>query len=276
MRVTLAAAGLLTLVSLDAGPMIHAGSPQPPIERVLFIGNSLTYANNLPAMIEAVAAQSGLGNRLTCRVTALPDFSLEDHWKDGRAVRAIQDGHWTTIVLQQGPSSLPESEVVLRDYTKRFAAEARRRGARIALFGVWPSKARAASFDAVTTSYAHAAGDVQGLLVAVGEGWRAAWRLDPSLPLYGPDGFHPSPMGTYLGALMFFERLTGRSPIGLPGPDSSKGRALRAVRVEAAQLAILQQAAAEANARSAADQQVGGRGATAAPHAHLRYPPPGW
>jgi hypothetical protein len=75
---------------------------------VLFIGNSLTAANDLPAMIEAVAAQAGVS--VTTRTIAFPDFSLEDHWNDGRAVRAIREGNWTLIVLQQGPSSPPESQ----------------------------------------------------------------------------------------------------------------------------------------------------------------------
>ena len=219
-----------------------------PLVRVLFIGNSLTYVNDLPAMIEAVAAQAGLKGRITCRAVALPDFGLEEHWNDGRAIRALQQERWTEVVLQQGPSSLPESEAVLRTYTKKFAVEARARGAAVALYSVWPSLSRLASLEAVTLSYTRAAADVDGALVPVGAGWRAAWRRDPTLLLYGPDNFHPSPLGTYLAALMFFEHLTGRSPVGLPDPSLSKDRALRDVRVTAAQLRILQEAAAEANA----------------------------
>ena len=217
--------------------------------RVLFVGNSLTFQNNLPAMIEAVAAQAGAGSRVFCRGVAKPNYALEDHWRDGEAVGGIQKGDWTHVVLQQGPSSLPDSERNLRDYVKRFATEARRRRAEVVLYGVWPAKARAASFDAVTASYAHAAEDVRGTLVAVGEGWRAAWRRDPTLPLYGPDGFHPSPLGTYLAALMFLQRLTGVSPVGLPGPEASRSPALGAVRPDAAQLKVVQEAAAEVSVR---------------------------
>jgi hypothetical protein len=222
-----------------------------PSARVLFIGNSLTYVNDLPAMIEAVAAQAGLKGRITCRAVALPDFGLEEHWNDGRALRALQHERWTEVVLQQGPSSLPESERVLRTYAKKFAFEARARGAAVSLYAVWPSLDRIASLDAVTQSYAHAAADVDGSLVPVGAGWRAAWRRDPTLLLYGPDNFHPSPLGTYVAALMFFEHLTGRSPIGLPDPSLSKDRSLRDVRVTPAQLRMLQEAAAEANAAAA-------------------------
>jgi hypothetical protein len=242
-----------------------AAQPQEqpaPRARVLFVGNSLTYVNNLPAMIEALAAQVGLKGRVTCRAVALPDFGLEEHWNSGEAVRAIEQRNWTLVVLQQGPSSLPASQAVLREYARKFAFEIKKTGATVALYSVWPAKGRMTSFDAVTASYVRAAEDVGGSVVPVGEGWRAAWRRDASLPLYGADGFHPSPMGTYLGALMFLQHLTGRSPVGLPPPSESKDKLLREIPIAPAQLTILQDAAAEANARFTARIPAGAAAAT--------------
>jgi hypothetical protein len=248
MRVRIASNLALAVVLAVTAAAQNAPDGRPPRARVLFIGNSLTYANDLPAMIEAIAADAGLGGRVTVRAVAQPDFGLEEHWNGGGALRAIERERWTLVVLQQGPTSLPASQAVLREYTKKFAYEIRKNGAKVALYGVWPPAARSAFFGSVTESYARAADDVGGTLVAVGEGWRAAWRRDPSLPLYGRDGFHPSPMGTYLGALMFFQQLTGRSPVGLPAPSDSKSGLLRGLRLTPAQLTILQEAAAEANA----------------------------
>ena len=224
---------------------------QPPAIRVLFIGNSLTTANDLPGMIEAVAASAGLAGRITCRTVAYGDFGLPEHWTQGDARREIQRGGWTHIVVQQGPSSLPESRVLLREYAQKFAANARARGARIVLYGVWPPRSRLDVIDAVTGSYAAAAADVGGSLVPVGDAWRAAWTRMPSLQLYGPDEFHPSPIGTYLGALMFFEHLTGRPPGDVPNPTGSRERALRSLRITADEFAVLKAAASDANARAA-------------------------
>ena len=213
----LIATALVLALAVAAAPVADAR----PV-RALFIGNSLTYVNNLPAMIEAIAASAGLKGRITCRGVAKPDYGLQEHWDDGDALRGIKTGQWTHIVLQQGPSSQQNSRVVLREYAKKFAFEAKAGGARVIMYSVWPSRTRLDVMDAVTESYRLAAEDVNGSVVAAGEGWRAAWRRDPSLPLYGPDQFHPSPMGTYLAALMFFEQFTGRSPVGLPAPDASR------------------------------------------------------
>ena len=239
-------ATLAVLCGPAAGPWAQTAS-RPAGARVLFVGNSLTYANDLPGMIEALAAQAGVEGQVTVRAVARPNVGLEDQWNSGEARRAIEQQRWTLVVLQQGPTSLPESQAVLREYAKKFAFEIKKGGADVALYGVWPPSGRAAFFDAVTESYARAADDVGGSLVPVGEGWRAAWRRDPSLPLYGPDGFHPSPMGTYVAALMFLEHVTARTPVGLPNPSLSRDRRLRSVAITPEQLVILQEAAAEAN-----------------------------
>jgi len=127
-------------------------------------------------------------------------------------VRAIRRGGWSVVVLQQGPSALDESRVLLIDYTKRFAAEIERVGARPALYMVWPSRARSFDFERVSASYAAAAKAVGGVLLPAGDAWRKAWRLDAGLALYGPDDFHPSRLGSALAALVIYRRLSSGGP----------------------------------------------------------------
>jgi hypothetical protein len=235
---------LIATAALVATLVVSASGTSSDV-RALFIGNSLTYANNLPAMIEAVAASAGLEGRIVCRGIAKPDYGLEDHWQDGDALRGIHTGRWTHVVLQQGPSSQPDSRAVLREYTKKFAFEAKSKGAKLVLYSTWTSKNRLAHMDAVVESYRQAAADVGGSLVPVGEGWRVAWKEDPSLPLYDADQFHPSPIGSYLAALMFFQHFSGRSAAGLPPPDP-RDKALRDVKLTPEQLRTLQAAATAA------------------------------
>ena len=166
-------------------------------------------------------------------------FSLEDHWNQGTAQRRIAEGGWSIVVLQQGPSSLPESQVSLREWTARFDGLNRTHGGRTALYMVWPESERRSVFDAVSLSYTRAADDVSGMLFPVGEAWLGAWRRDPAMPLYGPDGFHPTVTATYLAALVIYQQISGRSPVGLPAwTGVSSARAL-----------VLQEAALEANAQ---------------------------
>ena len=215
-----------------------SGSVEPGASRVLFIGNSLTEANDLPAIVAMLSRQGG-GTPISAVSVTFGGFSLEDHWNQGTAQRRIAEGGWSIVVLQQGPSSLPENQVNLRDWTTRFDTVIRASGARTALYMVWPESNRLEAFDALSQAYARAAEGVGGMLFPAGEAWRAAWRRDPGVPLYGPDGFHPAPTGTYLAALVIYQQITGRSPVGLPaGTQMAADRAL-----------LLQEAAQEANAQ---------------------------
>lgn len=215
--------------------------------KVLFIGNSLTAANDLPAMLAGLAVAGGQ-RPLVWKAVLRPGASLEDHWKAGEARRAIRSERWDFVVLQQGPSALPESRVLLRRDAALFASEIRAAGARPALYMVWPSRSRAFDFDGVSFSYRTAARDVGGLLFPVGEAWRAAWSRDPKADLYSADGFHPTAEGSYLAALVMYEALYGQSPVGLP-PRIVEGGGATLVDLPPAEARLLQEAAAEANRR---------------------------
>ena len=187
-------------------------------------------------MVSALAAADA--GRIETGTIATGGYSLEDHWNDGPARRAITEGGWSFVVLQQGPSALPESQALLKEYTRRFNDLIVRAGARTALYMVWPSRQRFGDFDGVRDSYANAAKDVNALLLPAGEAWRAAWRRDKALALYGADNFHPSRLGSYLAALVIVQGLTGR----IPAPPPLR---LGSLELTAAQAALLQEAAGD-------------------------------
>jgi hypothetical protein len=246
---SLRAAVLLATLACGSTP----AGPDPAGLNVLFIGNSLTYTNDLPGMLEALFDSSGVSDH-TVESVAFPNFGLEDHWQVGDAQRAIARAGWDVVVIQQGPSAT-EGRPSLLEYSDRFATEAAQVGAQLALYMVWPADARSFDFDGVSESYTMAAEATGGLLFPAGEAWRAAWRSDATLALYGPDGFHPSAMGTYLAALVMFEQLTGETPVGLPGRLSIRGSGSPVVDLPPPVTLLLQEAAREANetfARSSA------------------------
>lgn len=144
---------------------------------------------------------------------------------------------------------MPESRVLLRRDAALFASEIREAGARPALYMVWPSRSRGFDFDGVSVSYRTAAREVGGLLLPVGEAWRAAWTRDPKAELYSADGFHPTAEGSYLAALVMYEALYRQSPLGLPGRIPENGRGASLVDLPPAEARLLQEAAAEANRR---------------------------
>jgi hypothetical protein len=208
--------GAMTLVLLVGAVAVlsgHLALAQPRTLRILFIGNSLTSVNDLPALVRGIGGADG--RKIITKAIAVNDSSLEDHWNRGGAAREIRRGPWDFVVLQQGPSSRDDSRILLREYVGRFAAVAAEAGARPALYMVWPSAARRRDFDRVSESYRLAAADVGGVLLPAGDAWRAAWARDPKAPLYGADGFHPSTSGSWLAGLVIYCRLADRPPASI-------------------------------------------------------------
>lgn len=220
--------------------------PQPGEFGVLFVGNSLTFWNDMPAILGRLLEAGGVG-ALHLEVVALPNFGLEDHWTEGTARARIALGGWEVVILQQGPSAT-EGRPSLLEYSDRFAAEIGGVGARTALYMVWPDQSRTFDFDGVSDSYETAARSVGGLLFPAGEAWRSAWARDAGLALYGPDGFHPSLLGSYLAALVMYEQLADQDPRDLPAEIPTPSGTVE-LSQEVAN--TVQEAAVEANARFA-------------------------
>lgn len=107
---------------------------------------------------------------------------------------------------------------------------------------VWPASNRLFDFDGVSESYRTAAEQIGGVFLPAGDAWRAAWRREASTLLYGPDGFHPSVLGTYVAALVIAGGLDGIDPrkTGARIPTASGG-----ITIAAELATVLQDAAAE-------------------------------
>jgi hypothetical protein len=236
------------LTAVLLGCASSAGGADATPLRVLFVGNSLTATNDLPGRVAGLAAAAG--KRLEYEEITFGGFSLEDHWNQGDARAAIATGGWDVVIMQQGPSALPESQVDLRLWAVRFADEARAVGTRPALLTVWPENYRRPALSDVIVSYRSAAEAAGAQLFPAGEAWHAAWDCNARLPLYGPDGFHPSALGTYAAALVVYGRL-----FKAPLLDASLRRGVKPKTAR-----LLQAAAARALGRRVpATQRCGGK-----------------
>jgi hypothetical protein len=197
-------------LSSSTTPVIeHGGRP------VLFIGNSLTYVNDVPGIVQSMVDSVG-ADSLDVQSWTEPDFALIDHWSSGRAQTAIQSRKWAFVVLQQGPSSVEVNRDTLRLATKNFAPLISAAGAKPILYAAWPTVDRQQDFPRALESYALAASDVGGLLAPVSAAWLIVITEHPSIPLYSSDGLHATLAGSYLAATVIYATITGKTPVGLP------------------------------------------------------------
>jgi hypothetical protein len=183
---------------------------------VLFIGNSLTYTNGLPHTVVELAAASG--DTIRASQVALPNFAVIDHALGmSNAVPVIQSQPWDYVVLQQGPTTTQVNRDTLIMAAKILDPHVKAAGGRIAQMMPWPHIDQPQLFDAVRRSALLAAEAVDGVFLPVGQAWAEAMAEKSDIMLYGPDGYHPGPLGTYLAALVIYEQLTGKDARLLPG-----------------------------------------------------------
>lgn len=215
-------------------------SPAPTLPdgaiRILFIGNSLTYVNDMPGMVAEIARADG--QSVGVATVAAAGTALVDHLTQTNALDRIGQGGWDAVVLQQGPTPAGLCRDTLVLATVALDARIRAVGARTATLMPWPYAGYPEAFSWVHESAQVASDAVHGLFLPAGDAWVAAWRLEPSLDLYGPDGYHPSVAGSLLTAFVVYEGVTGRDVRNVPADLRVPGVSLSASTVR-----VLQQAA---------------------------------
>lgn len=224
-------------------PVAVAPEEQEGYIDMLFIGNSLTYTNDLPDVLAALSRTMKDSAVIRVGLVGMANFNLEDHWALGTAQKAIAVGGWEYVVLQQGPSSVEVNRQQLISSTRDFSQLIVRAGATPALFSAWPQENRFVDFPRAIESYELAAAAVQGKLLPVASAWHIALTADPELRLYS-DGLHPSNVGTYLTAAVIYGAVYNKSVANIPN-EITTGRVRIAVASDLG--ARLRQAADAAN-----------------------------
>jgi hypothetical protein len=233
----------LPLLAALTGCLVNSATgPDLPVypvgtTRVLFIGNSLTSVGDVPSRVVQIARQWG-DTSVRVSTLAAPNFALIDHWSTGNVQSILSRSDWEFVVMQQGPSSLPENQVLLREWSALIEPSIRAARGMPVLYGVWPQQSRPQDMPAVEQSYRLAAQAIRGEFAPAGSAWYRALSLNPALPLYSADGLHAAPMGAYLAALVIASRILGRDPLTLPpvapgvAADSATVRLLQRVASE--------------------------------------------
>jgi hypothetical protein len=229
----------MAVLGCSQGPVDPQPVPPPPptsgAVRLLFIGNSLTYSYNIPGMVKEMTIAAGRPAPWIVSA-AYANYALEDHWTSGSARGDLASGSFDRVIMQQGPSTLPESGVQLRQWSMTWSDEIRKYGARPGLYVVWPP--RGGDLDAGIANHEAAATAANAALYPVGEAWREAWLVDPSMPLYGPDSFHPGIHGAWLAALVITAMVHDRPVSDFPNLYPSQ--------ISGSQEAVLRDAASKA------------------------------
>lgn len=216
-----------------------AGSSDSSFYRVLFLGNSYTYVNHLPTVLEKLATSGG--DSIFTAASTPGGCSLghpdNGHLFNSSSLNLIAEGNWDFVVLQE-QSQFPVIPHFRDNYTYPAAKtldsliHVANPCAQTLFFMTWGRKIGGQQCiegycspefnnyfemqNALATAYLQMTTSNHSCCVPVGKAWSAALQDQPQIELFSGDGSHPALSGTYLAACTFYATIFKRSPLGLP------------------------------------------------------------
>ena len=227
---------LLFLLLCVASIPCRADTLEESGAHVLFVGNSLTYVANTPAVYSALAAANGHPARSDMIVRG--GATLAERVADGSVERALAQGRYTALVIQERGGELlcafgPESCAQSRAAIAALAEMASRKGVRLVLLGSY--QAHPAASRELVEKEREAANEAGIAYAQISDRLLALREVEPGLAWFAEDGTHPGTDLALLNALVLYEVLHGRVPqVGplrvrapIHGPTSGLDETLR-------------------------------------------------
>jgi len=208
------------------GALLRGATTKPskkaPV-RVLFLGNSYTYGNKLPQVVAALAAADKTAGPLEVKMVAGGGKNLVWHAGNKASLDAIASGKWDYVILQDQsltPTLMPDRT---RQGAVKLNTAITKSGARTMFFMTWqrrPTPELLKKYPDMhkrnSKTYMDVGRELKAAVAPVGYAWKMAYDANPKWPLYAKDNSHPSRMGTYLTACVFYSTIYNKSPVGLP------------------------------------------------------------
>ena len=202
-------------------------------KKILFVGNSYIYVNNLPLVLYNLALSNG--DTIIYDSSAPGGYTLLQHTTNATTLSKINAQNWDYVVLQEQSQkpSFPPSQVQAETYP--YATQlndlilANDSCTETVFYMTWGRKYGDASncafypplctFEGMQArlreSYLEMANDNQAIASPVGEAFKYSRMADSTINLYSTDNSHPSVAGTYLAACTFYATIFETSPVGL-------------------------------------------------------------
>ena len=197
--------------------------------RILFIGNSYTSRNDLPALLTQLAASAPKPIQLQTRMIIAGGAQLKMHWNKGIAAKVIDEG-WDYVVLQE-QSTLPwKSPQRMHESVRLFDERIKAAGAKTVLYMTWARADDAGRQQAITEAYVSIGGELKARVAPVGLAWQHVLKKHPEIPLHDDDQSHPTAAGSRLAACVFLATLFDQMPAPDPQTKELQSAAIQAVK----------------------------------------------
>jgi hypothetical protein len=238
---------IFTILVLFITIKVSAQDKSADTTRILFIGNSYTFMNNLPGTF-AKLSESG-GEIVKTDISAIGGTTLEKHSRNKTTIDKIKKGKWNYVVLQEHSlGTVIDSFRVQHTYPAINYLDSliKTKKAKTLLYMTWGRKKGGEHIldtlstkkfkdyfemqAAVEKAYRQMGKDFGAQVVPAGLAWQNVIRKYYFADLWDEDESHPKLEATYLNACVFYATVFKKSPVGLTytaGIDKSYAKFLQ-------------------------------------------------
>lgn len=199
-------------------------------KKILFIGNSYTYVNDLPLLLSNVSQSAG--DSLIYDSNCIGGYTLQLHSTNATSLQKINQGDFDYVVLQEQSQlpSFPISQVQssVYPYAQQLDSIIRatnsctetvfymtwgRKNGDASNCPNWPPVCTYSGMDSLLRlRYQNMANTNSALVSPVGAVWRYIRNNYANIELYNADESHPSLAGSYAAACTFYSILFRKDP----------------------------------------------------------------
>lgn len=244
--VRLLALAAIALAAVWFGFVDNRWLDRRPVQRLLFLGHSLTYYNDMPAMVGKMADSADSPIRYDITMSAFPNAGLDNHWNNRRTREMLAKGGWDRVIAQ--PERIyeadgPDSRMYF--YANKLLAGTGK-GTPAMIISQQPTdafyrqynwtKSRSEYREVLQQNLRRLAIATGADVIDVASVWERVRMEELPFSLY-KDGNHPSLHGSYLAALVIYANLSHSGVDGVtyvPWGMSSDDAALLRNKVQAA------------------------------------------
>ncbi|MCB0666791.1 MAG: SGNH/GDSL hydrolase family protein [Saprospiraceae bacterium] len=214
------------------------------ILKVLFLGNSHTFYNDLPSLVVKIARAHGYPDSIFIKVVAPGGYTLADHLASPAMEMVFESELWDAVVIQENAtiSSLIPSEIeksmIQPAYGLAQKIKSNHPDTRIIWYmthayshGISPCGedesvcSFAGMLDRIRTNYLKAASVVVSEIAPAGVMWKILFKKASDINLHDDDDIHPNILGSWVSAAtiyaILFQQDLDKEKLELPQTYSS-------------------------------------------------------
>lgn len=215
---------------MDFQAKMELKRPDPAVSacpRILFVGNSHTFYNNLSAMfVNIINCQ---GHKSDVRELANGYYTLKQYADTDNQGGALLDQtleklNWDFVILQENTSKALSSvaEEEMFPPSRILDEKIRAAGGQSAFLMTWAPKDgmkmgmkkqnRETVQSDLASTYLTISQELDALIIPAGVGFMRSTQENPDIDLWDADGYHPSSAGSYLTACILYSVIYQESP----------------------------------------------------------------